>query len=86
MFLFSSLYLFAMSQFMNLILYVDNSDEFIETIHMMLTVSVAGFKLASVWINRKNVKLVINTLTEKPFKPIESDEVMIRQKFDKLVQ
>ncbi|XP_028047908.1 odorant receptor 46a isoform X2 [Monomorium pharaonis] len=86
MFLLSALFIFSISQFMNIIINVENSDEFTDSLYMMLTVSVAGYKQFYVWIKRKNVMMIINILNKKPFAVRESHELMIRQKFDRIAQ
>ncbi|XP_072754238.1 uncharacterized protein [Anoplolepis gracilipes] len=86
MFLFSALCTFSISQFMNIILYVDNSDEFTDSLYMMLTVFVAGYKQVYLWIDRKKVMVVINALIEKPFAICEIREATIQQKFEKIVE
>ncbi|XP_032691023.1 odorant receptor 46a-like [Odontomachus brunneus] len=86
MFLNSSLLVFAMSQFMNILLNVDNSDDLTDSLYMMLTVFVAGYKQICIWIDHKNITEMINILNEKPFRPFESQEVTIRKKFDKMIQ
>ncbi|XP_029665544.1 odorant receptor 94a-like [Formica exsecta] len=83
-FLISSLYAFLMSQFVDIVLNVGNSDEFVDALYMMLTVLVAGYKQAYMWIDRKNIMVIINVLTEKPFAPYETHEVIIQEKFEKL--
>lgn len=85
-FLISTLYLFSMSQFMDIVLNVGNSDELTDSLYMMLTVFIAGYKQVCMWIDRKKIRMMVNVLTEKPFRPSESHEVMIRQKFDKMIQ
>ncbi|XP_011882884.1 PREDICTED: uncharacterized protein LOC105570367 [Vollenhovia emeryi] len=86
MFLISSLYIFLLSQFINIILNVGNSDEFTDALYMMLTILVAGYKQAYMWIDRKNVMIIINVLTEKPFAPYETHEVTIQEKFEQKIQ
>jgi len=71
---------------MNIVMNVNNSDELTDSLYMMLTVFVAGFKQVCIWIDRKNVTMIINTLGEKSFKPCESHEIIIQQKFDKMIQ
>ncbi|XP_011704296.1 PREDICTED: odorant receptor 46a, isoform A-like [Wasmannia auropunctata] len=85
-FLISSLYVFLLSQFINIILNVGNSDEFTDALYMMLTILVAGYKQIYMWVERKNVMVIINVLNEKPFVPYETHEVMIREKFEKMIQ
>ncbi|XP_018337236.1 PREDICTED: odorant receptor 46a-like [Trachymyrmex septentrionalis] len=86
MFLVSSLYIFSISQFMNILLNVENSDEFTDSLYMMLTVFVAGYKQVYMWIDRKNIMVIINVLNEKPFAACETQELRIQQKFEKMVQ
>lgn len=86
MFLVLSLNIFAISQFMDIVLNVDNSDELTDSLYMMLTVFVAGYKNICLWIDRKNVRMLVNVLRKNPFKPSESHEITIRQRFDKRIQ
>lgn len=85
-FLISSLYIFLISQFIHVILNIGNSDEFTDTLHMMLTILVAGYKQVYMWLDRKNFIVIINVLAKKPFAPCESHELMIQQKFEKTVR
>lgn len=75
-----------MSQFMNIVLNVENSDDFIDSLYMMLTVFVAGYKQVYMWVDRKNVMMIIDALKEKPFTPCEAREEIIQQKFEKLIR
>ncbi|XP_012230984.1 odorant receptor 46a-like [Linepithema humile] len=86
MFLVSALYIFSISQFMNMIFNVENSDEFTNSLYMMLTVFVAGYKQVYMWVDRKNIMVIFNVLNEKPFAACETREVMIQQKFEKIIQ
>ncbi|XP_071572213.1 odorant receptor 46a-like [Temnothorax nylanderi] len=86
MFLVSALYIFSFSQFMNIMLNVENSDEFTDSLYMMLTVFVAGYKQVYMWIDRKNIMMIINLFYEKPFAACDTRELMIQQKFEKIVK
>jgi len=85
-FLIFSLYIFLISQCINIILNVGNSDEFTDALYMMLTILVAGYKQVYMWVDRKNVMIIINVLNEKPFAPYETHEIMIQKKFEKMIQ
>jgi len=74
------------SQFINITLNVGNSNEFTDALYMMLTIFVAGYKQVYMWVDRKNFMIIINILNEKPFAPYETHEVMIQEKFEKLIQ
>lgn len=86
MFLFSSLYIFSLSQLMNIMLNVENSDEFTNSLYMMLTVFVAGFKQVYIWIDHKNINVIINVFNKKPFAACDTQEFVIQQKFEKMIQ
>lgn len=80
------LYTFAFLQFMDIVLNVDNPDDFTNNLYMMLNVSVSGYKLLIMWINYTNIATLINKFSEEPFKPLDSGELKICQKFDKLIR
>jgi len=71
---------------MNILLNVETSDEFTDSLYMMLTVFVAGYKQVYMWIDRKNITVIINVFDEKPFVACETRELIIQQKFEKMVQ
>lgn len=80
------LYTFAISQFMAVVLNAGNPEEFTSILYMMMTVCISIFKISNMWINRKNLTDIINTLTDKPFKPVIPSEIKIRQNFDKMIR
>jgi len=86
LFLILLLYTFAMSQFMAIVSNVGNPEEFTSILYMMMAVFVAIFKISSMWMNRKNLATIVNTLIDKPFKPVIAGEVKIRQNFDKMIR
>lgn len=75
-----------LSQLMDLIITVDNSDDFTDNFYMLLAMIVSCCKMFALLMNRNNIEMLINTLTKKPLQPIESDEMEIRQKYEKLIQ
>ncbi|XP_011882835.1 PREDICTED: odorant receptor 46a, isoform A-like isoform X2 [Vollenhovia emeryi] len=52
----------------------------------MLTTSVACYKTFIMWLNYENIVALINYLTEEPFKPLDSDEIKIRQQYDNIIR
>ncbi|XP_072753264.1 odorant receptor Or1-like isoform X2 [Anoplolepis gracilipes] len=80
------LFTFMLPQFMDIILNVANPNEFTDTLYVMLAMIMACCKMFSLVINRKNIEILTNALIEKPFKPVELDEIKIRQKFDSIIQ
>lgn len=80
------LYLFSMLQFMDIVLNVGNTDDFTSALNLMLTTSVACYKVLIMFLNYKNFVALINYLTEEPFIPLDSDEMKIRQQYDKIIR
>lgn len=78
--------IFTLSQLMDLILSVDNVDDFAENFYVMLSMFVSCCKMFSLLRNRDNISILIDTLMKKPYRPTEHDEIDIRQKFDKFIQ
>ncbi|KAF3054567.1 Odorant receptor 006 [Nylanderia fulva] len=77
---------FMLSQLLDLILTVDNSDDFTDNFYMLLAMIVSCCKMFALLLNGNNIKILINTLTRKPLKPVESDELEIRQKYERFIQ
>ncbi|XP_018374269.1 PREDICTED: odorant receptor 4-like [Trachymyrmex cornetzi] len=75
-----------LSQLMDLILTVDNPDDFTDNFYMLLAMVVSCCKMFTLLVNRSNIAILIDILVRKPCKPIQSDEIKIQQKFDKHVQ
>lgn len=77
---------FVLPQLMDIILNVDNPDDFTDTFYIMLAMVIACCKMFSLLLNRKNIELLIDALVEKPFRPLEPDEIEIRQKCNNKVR
>jgi len=45
---------------MYIVLNVNNSNEFTDTLYIMLTILVAGYKQVYMWVDRKNFVIMIN--------------------------
>jgi hypothetical protein len=71
---------------MDVVLNVDNTDDFTDTFYIMLAMIISCCKMTGLLINRKNIGIFTNILTQKPFVPLEPDEKEIRCKFDKTIQ
>ncbi|XP_025074597.1 odorant receptor 46a-like [Pogonomyrmex barbatus] len=82
----SMLYTSSMSQFMDIILNVDNPDDFTDNLNMMLTMSASCYKMFIVWLNYENIVALINCLIEEPFKPLDLSEMKIRRQYDKIIR
>ncbi|XP_024869614.1 odorant receptor Or1-like isoform X1 [Temnothorax curvispinosus] len=77
---------FMLSQLVDLIMIVDNSDDFTDNFYVLLAMIVSCCKMFALLMNRSNIEMLIEVLVSKPFQPVELDEVKIRQKFEKLIQ
>ncbi|KAF3054557.1 Odorant receptor 020 [Nylanderia fulva] len=80
------LFTFVLSQLMDIILNVDNTDDFADTFYVMLALVISCCKMIGLLINRKNIEMLTNILIRKPFIPLEADEIEIRHRFDKTIQ
>ncbi|XP_071631625.1 odorant receptor Or1-like isoform X1 [Temnothorax longispinosus] len=85
-FIFVLISTFTLSQFLDLILSVDNADDFIDNFYMLLAMIVSCQKMLSLLINRSDIALLTDILRKKPCEPIDLEEVEIRQKFDKIIE
>ncbi|XP_018317852.1 odorant receptor Or1-like [Mycetomoellerius zeteki] len=74
-----------LSQLMDLIMIVDNSNDFTDNFYVLLAMIVSCCKMLALLMNRSNIEMLIKTLMRKPFRPVEPDEMKIRQKFEKLI-
>ncbi|XP_011640458.2 uncharacterized protein LOC105429287 [Pogonomyrmex barbatus] len=77
---------FMLSQLVDLIMIVDNSNDFTDNFYVLLAMIVSCCKMFALLINRNNIVTLIETLMSKPFRPVEPDEMKIQQKFEKLIQ
>jgi len=71
------LYFFSMAQLMDIILNIDNADDFTNNLNMMLTSSTLCYKMFIMWSNYEKVVALIKCLTEEPFKPLDPSEIKI---------
>ncbi|XP_072753281.1 putative odorant receptor 85d [Anoplolepis gracilipes] len=85
-FIFVLINTFTLSQLLDIILIVDNADDFTDNFYMLLAMIVSCCKMLSMLMNRKNIAILANILTEKPCKPLEPSEMEIYNRFDKGAQ
>jgi hypothetical protein len=71
---------------MNIILVVDNMDDFATTSLMFLTAVGAFCKAVTAIIHRDEIINLIKILQEKPYKPDNDDEINIQMKCDRLIR
>jgi len=77
---------FVLSQFMDIILIVNNTDDFCDNFCVLLPMIIVCYKLFSLLGSHKNIIKLTNILTKKPCKPLKPNEIKIYYKFDKGMQ
>lgn len=80
------IFTFMLSQLMDIILNIDNTDDFTDTFYIMLAMVMSICKMTGLLINRKNIGTLTNILIQKPFMPLEADEIKIWHRFEKTIQ
>ncbi|XP_070518476.1 odorant receptor 94a-like [Cardiocondyla obscurior] len=81
-----SMYTFMLTQLMDMILIVDNADDFSDNFFILIAMFLTCCKVLVVLVNRNNIVKLIDILMEKPCRPIRSSEIKILYKFDKNIQ
>ncbi|XP_011164848.3 uncharacterized protein LOC105199424 [Solenopsis invicta] len=79
-------YFLALTQFMDIILIVDNIDDFATNTLMFLTVVAVTCKATVVVMRRNAITNLIQVLTKTPCKPRDEDEAAIQTKFDMFIR
>lgn len=80
------LFIFAMAQLLDMILIIDNTDDFIDNLNMLLVSSASCYKTFLMRANEEKIVELINILDEEPFKPLDQSEIKIRRKFDQIIR
>ncbi|XP_011869936.1 PREDICTED: odorant receptor 46a, isoform B-like [Vollenhovia emeryi] len=89
MFTFSTLYLLHFSmliQFMDIVLVVDNMDDFATTALFFLSTVSAVCKAVTTVTRRSDIINLVKILQEEPCKPSNEDEINIQRKYDVLIR
>ena len=77
---------FALSQLMDTILIVDNSEDLSDNFSIMLPMLISCYKMLSLLANHKSIVKLTGILTEEPCRPERPNEMEIHYKFDKGIQ
>lgn len=77
---------FTLSQFMDIILTVDNADDFSDSFSTLLPMFNSCYKMFSLLVNHKTIVKLTDLLAQKPCRPLRPNEMKIQYKFDKYVQ
>ncbi|XP_012059527.1 PREDICTED: putative odorant receptor 71a [Atta cephalotes] len=79
-------YFLVVTQFMDIILIVDNIDDFATNTLMFLTIVAVCCKATIVVIRRNAINNLMQLLMETPCKPRDEDEIAIKTKFDTFIR
>ncbi|XP_019698022.1 putative odorant receptor 85d isoform X2 [Harpegnathos saltator] len=82
----TAVFMFTTTQFMYLIFNANNADEVTETLYVALLGLIGNFKIITINLNHQSFAAMLDNLSEKPFKPMEQNETIIRAKFDKMIK
>lgn len=74
------------TQFMDIILIVDNIDDFATNTLMFLTIVAVTCKATIVVVRRNAIINLVQVLLAAPCKPRNDEEVAIQTKFDKFIR
>ncbi|XP_018372522.1 PREDICTED: uncharacterized protein LOC108767263 [Trachymyrmex cornetzi] len=79
-------YFLVLTQFMDIILIVDNVDDFATNTLMFLTIVAVCCKATVVVVRRNAIINLVQILLKAPCKPRDEDEIAIQTKFDKFIR
>lgn len=80
------IYSFTFSQFMEIVLNVDNPNNFTNILYTMMAMVIVCCKVIITLVNHENFAFLIHKLTEGTFRPLVPAEREIRRKFDKMIR
>ncbi|CAL7950597.1 unnamed protein product [Xylocopa violacea] len=76
----------VVAQILDIIINVENQDEFSENIYITPTILVSGCKMTSLVIHRKGILSLIKDLQTKPFLTVTKQEVRIQRRFNRIIE
>ncbi|XP_076227665.1 uncharacterized protein LOC143174997 [Nomia melanderi] len=74
------------SAILDLMLNVDNQDDFSDNLFSTIAIVVSSFKLCSFLTNRESIAVLTSSLAKEPFLPVNREEYEIRTRFDKMIE
>lgn len=81
-----SQYFLMLTQFMDIILIVDNIDDFATNTLMFLSIVAVCCKMTVVVVRRNAIINLVQLLLKAPHKPRDEDEAVIQTKFDVFIR
>jgi len=82
----SSGYFLMLTQFMDIVLIVDNVDDFATNTLMFLTIVTVCCKVTVLVVRRNAIIKMVQILLKAPCKPRDEDETTIQTKFDNFIR
>ncbi|XP_012059526.1 PREDICTED: odorant receptor Or1-like [Atta cephalotes] len=79
-------YFLVLTQFMDIVLIVDNIDDFATNTLMFLTIVAVCCKATVVVVRRNAITNLVQILMKTPCKPCDEDEVVIQTKYDMFIR
>ncbi|XP_076679569.1 uncharacterized protein LOC143374904 [Andrena cerasifolii] len=83
---FMVLYALVVFELLDLVLVVDNQDDFSDNFYVTLSMFVTCIKMWNLLFTRRNIALLFETLQEEPFLPLDTEEMEIRSRFDGITE
>lgn len=80
------LFSFETSLILDLVINVDNQDDFSENLYVTLVLFSSCCKAIVLLIYRGNIETLMGVLLEKPFAPVNNEEIEIRTKFEERIE
>ncbi|XP_076179889.1 uncharacterized protein LOC143153026 [Ptiloglossa arizonensis] len=77
---------FVISQLLDIVFNGDDQENFNNNFYITLPTFVSCFKMFNMLTSRENYATLIDTLHEEPLLPMNTDEIEIRTRFDKLAE
>ncbi|XP_076756569.1 uncharacterized protein LOC143426780 [Xylocopa sonorina] len=65
---------------MDLVLNVENEDEFCDNIYITMGMGIGCHKMCSAFFSRKNIIVMVDMLESEPFRPETEEEIKIRNR------
>jgi len=85
-FVLSLLYFYVLTHFMDIVLIVDNVDDFASNSLMFLTIVAVCCKATLVVVRRNAIINLVQILLKHPYKFQDADEMAIQRKFDEFIR
>ncbi|XP_076241167.1 uncharacterized protein LOC143183504 [Calliopsis andreniformis] len=83
-FVFLTIHTLCIFQILDLVLIVDNQDDFSDNFYVTLGVFVTCIKMCNLLFTRRNIMLMIGTLQKEPFSPQDIEEMEIQIRYHKI--